>query len=97
MGVGLALSLIAVGGASISWAAMHMWSITAPSAAGDRSAQFTATRPQNGQSTEARATGDDMALLGAEMVGLPAALERVTEERDQARQELMELQDRWSW
>jgi hypothetical protein len=91
MGMGLAISLIAVGSASIFWAATHMWSVTTASATGRGYAEFAPTRAQNARSTESDdAAADDIAHL-------LAALERVTEERDKARQELMELEDRWSW
>jgi hypothetical protein len=91
MGIGLAMTLIAVGGASIFWAMTRIVrSVTAASGTGRGYVEFAPRRAQNARSTESDAADDEVALL-------LAALERVTEERDKARQELMELEDRWSW
>ena len=91
--MGLAVSMIAVGGASVSWAVMHLWSVTSSPAG----AQLAPSPWQDVQSAVSGVDDDEIELLRAEIALLSAALERVTEERDKARQELMELEDRWSW
>jgi hypothetical protein len=96
MGMGLAILLVAVGGASFVWALTHITSAAVASGAGGAT-ELAPTRPPNGRPTESVPVEDEAVPLEDEVARLRAALERVTNERDDALQELAELQDRWSW
>ena len=92
MGMGLAILLVVVGGTSFVWALTYLTSVAVASGAGGAT-ELAPTRPTNGRPTESVPVEDE----DDEVTRLRAALERVTRERDDALQELAELQDRFSW